>query len=355
MMLTLLDRHIGRSMLVGTGLVFGVFAALFVFIVLVDALPDYGKGSFGLLELVRYVILSQPRKLYEIFPVTVLIGTLLGLSTLALNSELVAMRAAGVSKLRIVGAALKTGLLLVLAAILAGEYVVPDAETRAQTGRAQALEMSFRQGSTGLWLRDGASFVNIGEVLPDLSLLHVNIYRVTPEFALRRHTYAARATYEQNSWRLENVRTSEIGTERVQADAEATAAWHTAITPPVVAVFTTRPEALSIAQLQAYIRHLRNNSQDIGRYVLVFWQKCFMPLATALMILLAAPFVFQPTRGGGMAQRVFVGVVLGLVFVVVNRSLGYLALIYGMPPLAAALAPLLLFLGLAIGLMRRTV
>lgn len=352
-MLTILDRHIGRAMLVGIGLVFAVFAVLFIFIVLVDALPDYGRGSFGALELVRYVVLSQPRKLYEIFPVTVLIGTLLGLSTLALNSELVAMRAAGVSKARIVGATLKTGSVLVVLAILAGEYVVPAAETQAQTGRAQALSMSFRQGDTGLWLRDGASFVNIGEVLPDLSLLHVNIYDVAVDFTLHRHTFAARAVYRGDAWRLEKVRASDIGLERIATDAQPAVGWRTEITPSVVAVFSTRPEALSIAQLRAYIRHLRSNNQDVRRYVLVFWQKCFMPLATALMILLAAPFVLRPARGGGMAQRIFTGVALGLVFVVVNRSLGYLALIYGVPPLIAAVAPLLLFLGLAMGLMRR--
>jgi len=263
------------------------------------------------------------------------------------------MRAAGVSKARIVGATMKAGLLLVILAILAGEYVVPTAETRAQTGRAQALELSFRQGSTGLWLRDGPSFVSIGEVLPDLTLLDVNIYHVAPDFELTRHTHAARARYQTDSWRLERVRTSRIGHEQIRTQAQAGAAWHTGITPPVVAVFTIRPEALSIAQLHGYIEHLRNNNQDVRRYVLTFWQKCFMPLATAIMVLLATPFVFRSARSGGMAQRIFVGVALGLAFVVVNRSVGFLALIYGAPPLLAATAPLVLFFVLAVGLMRR--
>lgn len=353
-MLTLLDRHIGRAMIVGTALVFGVFAALFIFIVLVDALGDYGKGSFGLYELVRYVILSQPRKLYEVFPVTVLIGTLLGLSTLALSSELVAMRAAGMSKARIVGAAMKTGSLLVILAVLAGEYVVPVAETQAQTGRAQALEMGFKRGNTGLWLRDSGAFINIAEVLPDLSLLGVSSYEVGADFVLRRHVYATRAVYDGGRWRLEQARTSAITTERVVTTPRADTPWNVGFTPAVIAVFTTRPEALSIAQLHSYIRHLRSNSQDVGRYELALWQKSFMPLATALMILLAAPFVFRPVRSGGLAQRAFIGVALGLAFVVVNRSFGYLALIYGMPPLLAAAVPLVMFFGLALLLMRRT-
>ena len=352
-MFTILDRYIGRSMLIGTALVLGVFTALFIFIVFVDVLPDYGKGHFGLYELARYVVLAQPRKLYEIFPVTVLIGTLLGLSTLALNSELVAIRAAGVSKVRIFVATMKTGLFMAIAAVLVGEYVVPVAETQAETGRAQALEIGFQQGRTGLWLRDGASFVNIGEVLPDLSLLHVRIFDVTRSFELRRQIYAARAVHVDDRWRLEQVRHSRIEPDRVETLSEQAAAWNPAITPSDVAVFTTSPQALSITQLYAYIQHLRNNNQDVGRYVLAFWQKCLMPLATALMILLAVPFVFRPARSGGMAQRVFTGVALGMLFIVVDRSLGYLALIYGVPPFVAAIVPLLAFLGVALALMRR--
>lgn len=352
-MWTLLDRYIGRRLLVGTGLVYAVFLALFAFTELVEALSDYGRGDFGLAELVRFVVLSQPRRLYEVFPVVLLIGTLLGLSGLALSSELVAMRAAGISRARIMAAAMKTGALLVLAAVLWGEYVVPAAETQAQTGRAQALQMSFRQGETGLWLRDGSAFVNIGEVLPDLSLLRVSVYDA-PQFRLRRHVYAARAAYDNGAWRLEQVRISRVEPTRVRAHAEPSVAWDAGITPEVVSVFTTRPEALSIAQLHAYIRHLRNNGQDVGRYLLAFWQKVLMPVAAAIMILLAAPFVFRPLRSGGMMQRVFIGVGLGLVFVAVSRSLGFLALIYGVPALAAAGTPLLLFLALAAVLLRRS-
>jgi lipopolysaccharide export system permease protein len=354
-MLTILDRYVGRAMLIGTALVFGVFAALFVFIVLVDVLPDYGKGHFGLYQLARFVVLSQPSKLYEIFPVTVLIGTLLGLSTLAVNSELVAMRAAGISKVRIILATMKTGLFLMIAAVLVGEYVVPVAETRAETGRAEALETGFQRGRTGLWLRDGPSFVNVGEVLPDLSLLHVTIYDVSPAFELRRDTYAARAAYVDDHWELTQVKRSRIEPERVDVQTEPEAPWNPAITPSDVAVFTTSPQALSIAQLSLYVQHLRNNNQDVGQYLLAFWQKLLMPVATAVMVLLATPFVFRPARSGGMAQRIFIGVALGLAFVVVNRSVGYLALIYGVPPLVAAVTPLVAFLGIALILVRRQI
>lgn len=352
-MIAILDRHIGRSLLLATLLVTGVLLALFVFISVVDVLPDYGKGTFGGYELLRYVALSQPRKLYEAFPVAVLVGTLLGLSTLALNAELTAMRAAGVSKARIVSAAMKTGLLLMLLAVALGEYVVPAAETQAQTGRARALATGFQQKGSGLWLRDGASFVSLGEVLPDLSLLRVAIYEFAPDRRLLRLTSAERAVYDEGRWRLEGVQRTRLSEERVEAEAITEQSWIARLTPEVVAVYTVKPEALSIAQLSAYIRHLEQNGQETGRYRLTMWQKAFMPLATAIMVLLATPFVFQDARSGGLAQRVFIGVMIGLAFVVLSRSAGYLGVIYGAPPLLGAVLPLALFLGLAVVLLRR--
>ena len=352
MILTLLDRYIGRRLVFGTALVMGVLLALFIFVVLVDAMGDYGRGTFGLYELLRYVVLSQPRKIYELFPVAVLVGSLLGLSTLAVSSELTAMRAAGVSQLRIVGAALKTAVVFVLAAIAIGELVVPRAETLAQTGRAQALATGFQKGDTGVWLRDGDAFINLAEVLPDLSLLGVNIFEFAPDARLRTHTAARRALYAGGGWRLEQVRQSEISPEAVRVRDVPELAWQATLTPDVVAVFAVRPEGLSMQQLIRYIGHLRANGQETARYSLTLWQKLMLPFATAIMVLLATPFVFQPARSGGLAQRIFVGILLGLGFVVVHRSLGYLAVIYGVPPVVAASLPLLLFLALAIALLR---
>jgi lipopolysaccharide export system permease protein len=352
--IAILDRHIGRSLLVATLLVTGVLLALFVFISVVDVLPDYGKGTFGVYELLRYVVLSQPRKLYEAFPVAVLVGTLLGLSTLAINAELTAMRAAGVSRARIVMSAMKTGLLLMLLAVAMGEYVVPTVETQAQTGRARALATGFQQKGSGLWLRDGTRFVSLGEVLPDLSLLRIAIYEFGPDRRLLRLTSADRAVYDDGRWRLEGVHRTRLGEDRVEAETASEERWVARLTPEVVAVYTVKPEALSIAQLSAYIRHLEANGQETGRYRLTMWQKILMPLATMIMVLLATPFVFREARSGGLAQRVFAGVMIGLAFVVLHRSAGYLGVIYGVPPILGAALPLVLFLALAGVLLRRS-
>jgi lipopolysaccharide export system permease protein len=353
MILTRLDRYIGRNLLTSITLVLSVMLAMTIFFVLVDALPDYGKGSFGLYEITRYVLFSQARQLYELFPMATLIGTLMGLSALALNSELIAMRAAGVSVPRIMLAAMKTGLALILAVVLLGEFVVPTAENEAQLGRAQALAAGLQQKGTGLWLRDGAVFVNIGEVLPDLSLLRLNIYQLDDQARLIAQTSAQRAWHETGGWRLEAVRESRIEKNRVRVRQLKDLTWQSVLTPEMVNVFSIRPEGLSMLQLGRYIEHLRQNSQDTARFRLAFWQKLLLPFATAVMMLLAAPFVFRHFRSGGMSQRIFIGIMLGLTFVVLNRSFGYFGLIYGLPPVLGAAMPIVLFLLLALGLLRR--
>lgn len=354
MILSILDRHIGRGIFISTVFVFGVLLALSIFIIFVQAMADFGKFSFGLPELVHYVVMSQPRKLYELFPVIVLIGAIMGLSAMALNSELIAMRAAGVSIARIVGSTMKAGLVFVIASVLLGEYVVPFAESVAQRDRAQALHEGLQQRSSGLWLRDGETFVNIGEVLPDLSLLRVNIYDFSDSTRLRSQTFASRARLQGTQWQLEGVRQSFIQDESVNFQHARARVWNTTLTQDVVSVFAVVPDGLSMQQLYRYIEHLRQNNQEIGRYQLAFWQKIFMPLATAVMVLLATPFVFRPVRSGGLSQRVFLGVMLGLTFVVLNQIIGYFGLLYGLPPAVSALTPILLFLGLALVLLRRS-
>jgi len=354
--INILDRYIGRRLLTGVAVVLGVMVSLFTLVVLVDALRDYGQGDFGLAALIEYVVLSQPRRLYEAFPVVALVGVLMGLSSLAIHSELVALRAAGVSVTRIVGAAMKTGLLLVVAVVLLGELVVPGAETRAQEGRAKALATGLQTRQAGVWLRDGNSFVNLGEVLPDRGLLRVTLhdFRLRDgDRELKAALYAERARLLDKRWQLTNVRLSRLVAGGVRQETHATLEWPSTLTADVVAAFAIRPEGLSLLNLRSYIGHLASHGQETGRYRLAFWQKLMLPFAVAVMVLLATPFVFRQARSGGMAGRLFVGVLLGLGFLLANRSFGYLGLIYGVPPWLGAMLPIAVFFALSVWLLRR--
>ncbi len=354
-LLSRLERYIIARIVVSTSWVLGVLAALFVFFTVIDVLDDYGRGNFGFIALFQHVVFSQPRRLYENLPVAAVIGTSLGLATLALSSEITAMRAAGLAPRYIAGAALKAALVFAAIGLALGEYVVPPAESLAQLQRAQALQAGLPQRGSGIWLRDGQQYVNIGEVLSDLSLSRVHIYRTGGgEGRLSTQIYAERARYDEAGyWRLEDVHSSHITPGRVVVERRAVEDWRTAITPQLVAVFAVRPQALSLAQLAQFIAHLESNRLDARRYRLSFWQKLLLPFAVAVMVLVATAFAFRPVRSGGLTQHAFLGVLLGLGFLVVQRSLGNLGLLYGLPPFWAAVLPVAGFFLLAALLLRR--
>ncbi len=352
-LISLLDRYIARSILYSTLLVSAILLGLFTFVLFIDELGDVGKGQFDLYALIKYVILSLPRRIYELFPAIALLGVILGLTSLALGSELTAIRAAGVSLLRIIGSVMKIGLVFIIGGVLIGETVVPVSDVWAERGRAEALQAGLHREATGLWLRDGADVVNIGEVLPDLTLLNVNIYHFEPPARLRTHTFADRAHFEDNVWRLTNVNKSTISEDAIRRSRSQDELWQSLVTPDVVRVFAVRPDSLSTLDLYHYIQHLRRNHQDTARYQLAFWNKVLLPAATGVMILLAVPFVFGQMRSGGMGQKVFVGIMIGLVFNGLNRGLGHMGLLYGLPTFLAAVLPVAIFLLLALYLLRR--
>jgi lipopolysaccharide export system permease protein len=350
----IIDRYLAGNILVSTLLVLGVLMALFSFIQFVDALGDVGKANYQMTDAIRYVLLSLPRQTHEVFPMAALLGTTLGLSALAVDSELTAMRAAGVSLLQIVGAAVQVGLVLALIAVVTGEFVVPETESLAERGRAVALQIRIKQQKDqGMWLRDGRTYVHVGEVLPDLSLLHVDVYRFDAGGRLHQQTSAERGWYANGGWHMSGVRESTLAADRVYSQRIREQAWSSTLAPELFSVFTVQPEGLSIVQLHRYIRHLETNKQNTGPYAFTFWQKLVAPLTTVVMMVLAVPFVFGHQRSGGIGGRLFTGILIGLAFFVVSRGFGYFGLLYGLPAVLGALLPTLLFLGAALVLLRR--
>jgi len=303
----------------------------------------------------RFVVLSAPRIAYETFPMVALVGAILGLSTLALGSELVVVRASGISLARITGSVLRIGTLFVIIAILVGEVINPWSESEAQRGRAEALERAIDQRSSfGLWMRDDRKYVNVGEVLPDLTVLRIRIFQFDEDNRLVSLLYSARGSYQGDHWRLLDVRQTMIDQQgNSQVKHLKQGKWQTSMTPKMMSAFLITPDQLSIIQLRRYMSYLRANSQDTRPYELAYWQKIVLPLSTAVMVILAIPFVFGNLRSGSMGRNLFVGMMVGLVFYVVNKAFGYIVLGYGVSPFLGALLPTAVLFLVAVLMYRR--
>jgi len=352
----ILDLYIGRVIVYQTTVVLGVLVGLFMFITFIEQIGELGTGNYGTVDAVLFTVLSVPRIIYEVFPMSALLGAILGLSSLAVDSELVVIRAAGVSVLRLIGSVLKVGALLALIAMLIGELVTPWSETQAQRSRAEAMQQEISQQTDfGLWMRDRMTYVNVGEVLPDLSLLNVRIFEFDDGGRLRSLVYADEGEYQNQRWRLEDIEQTLISEDRSGAESkEVNAAyWTTDVTPQILSVFLIRPDQLSAWQLYRYIHHLQENSQDTSSYELSFWSKIMTPVATAVMVILAIPFVFSQVRTGSFGRNLFFGIMLGLAYFAFDKGFGYVVLVFDIPPMLGAMLPTLLFMGIGGLLLRR--
>ena len=362
-----LDRYIGRSILVTTLLVIVTLVALASVFAFVGELDDVGKGSYSVALAAQYVLLTVPSKAYLLFAPAVLLGSLLGLGALAANSELTVMRAAGISNGRIIRAVLVTGVALMALVTLIGESVMPRAEQMAEELRLTALEKRLSvKGGNGLWVRSGGRYVNVATVMPDFTLLDVSVHDFDDN-ALVSALVAARARRDaRGEWVLEDIRLTSVDARGTRVERIASRPWQALVAredggsvPALVSAdvlksLSISPESLSARDLAGQVRYLRENALDSRRIELALWVKLTSPLATLVMLMLSLPFVFASQRAGGAGQKIFVGILLGIVYVLLNRLLTQLALANGVAPPLAAVLPLLLFLGIALIGIRRS-
>ncbi|MGG2399630.1 LPS export ABC transporter permease LptG [Pseudomonas sp. SH1-B] len=335
-----LDRYIGAQVFVAILAVLGIILGLALLFAFIDELGDLNKGDYGLGQALWYVLLTAPRRAYEMLPMAALIGALIGLGTLASNSELTIMRAAGVSIGRIVWAVMKPLLVLMLAGILIGEYVAPLTENQAQADRALAQGGGAAQTSKrGMWHRQGQEYVHINAVQPNGILLGVTRYRFDDERKLLSASFARRAEYRDGHWMLSRVQTTLLhgdSSEVVKQDEER---WDIELNPELLGTVVMEPEALSVTGLWQYIHYLAEQGLNNARYWLAFWSKVLQPLVTGALVLMAISFIFGPLRSVTLGQRVFTGVLVGFIFRIAQDLLGPSSLVFGFSPLLAVLVP----------------
>lgn len=339
----ILDRYIAATVIGSSLMTLLVLTSLAGFFSFLGQLEDLG-GDFGVWQAIEYVLLSLPRRAYEVFPTAVLLGSLLGLGALASHSELIVMRAAGLSIRQIGWAVIKSGIVLMLAAILLGEVLGPPGEQLAQTRRAAAQSKAITlQGDYGFWARDGNRFVHIRQVLPGTRLEQISIYEYSDQRELRSVTRAASAHYQDEQWLLTDIHQSHISAQGVETRSIDNTYWQSLLKPEVLDVLPVEPENLSAVSLYRYVDYLRQNNLDARRYELAFWVKLVAPFSALVMLLVALPFVFGPLRTTGAGQRILVGVLVGMGFFLLNQGLNQTGLVYGFNPALSAILPSALF------------
>lgn len=350
-----IKRYIAQSVIGAIAIVLLVIVALDSISELVDQLSRT-QGNYTIVEAFIYAGLSIPSSIYDYLPLSSLVGCLIGLGVLASTSELTVMRAAGVSVMQIIWAVMRPVLGYIVFGIFLGEYITPTTDQYAESRKAIALgHQSALQGQRGVWNREGNEFMHFSAVLPNGKLYGVTKLNFSDDGQLLTSTYVESAIYQGSSWfERDGVRTI-LGSDQIQTESFDTANWISELSPKILDVLVLPPEDLPMKRLHYYGNYLEKQNQDAQEYRLAFWQKALQPFATASLVMIAISFIFGPLRQVTMGQRIFSGVIVGIIFRTTQDLLGPSSVIFGFSPLIAVLLPILVCTFLGILLLRRSI
>ncbi len=335
-----LKSYIARSVSASVVIVLVVMLSLDVIAGLVDELSDL-KGGYVFVEAVLYVMLSIPSGIYEYLPLSALVGCLIGLGMLANSSELVVMRAAGVTPTQLIWSVFRPVFLFIIFGALISEFVAPYTDQYADSRRALALgHKRALQSDRGVWHREGNEFMHFNAVLSNGKLFGVTRFQFDDNGNLIQARFADSAIYQGDHWFEQNVKITHFEQQGIRKETAENGRWGSEVSPSLLNILVLDPEDLPMKRLYDNSEYLDKQNLDSSEYRLAFWQKALQPLATLSLVMIAISFILGPLRQVTMGFRVFAGVIVGLIFQTSQKMLGPSSIIWGFPPVFAVLLPI---------------
>jgi len=351
------DRLVAMAVLSSVGLTWLTIVGFDAFRIFLSELNDVGQGQYTLTKAIAYVLLTVPRRCYEMFSYAALIGGLLGLGGLAGSGELTALRAAGLSKFRICASVVFSLTLLTAIVMIVGETIGPYGEQKAQALQlaAKSKDIALAKGGS-LWARDGDTVINArrgrarsGEV--DLS--GVRVFEFDPDGRLSSLALAERAVHTAGKWTLYNVRRTKFGIDNASSAIEPEEHWESGLDPALLSLSIVQAQYMTLRDLSRNIFYLERNKQDASSFRQAYWERLFYPVSVLALAFCAVPFAFGALRSGGLAKRLFIGMVLALCFYFAQRAIVNMGAVYGIHPAIANLMPPTLLALMAVAYFRR--
>jgi len=351
------DAYIRNSVLMAMLLVLLVLAGLDFLFTVFDELGGTNE-RYQTADALQYVLLTFPRHIYDLLPMTALMGSLIGLSVLASSNELVIMQAAGVKTGRIVWAVMKPAILVMVVGLILGEYITPPLDLRAEVNKTVANSDEVVLSNFGNWQRDGNDFLHFNAIEPEGVLYGVSIYSFNEEQELIVNIIAESARYQNDVWVLEDARRTLFTQSKAGIESELEVLselnWDVDLPPELLQLMIVDSDSLSISDLYQYARRFNEQGQDANAYLMDFWKKALQPLATAALVLVAISFIFGPLREATMGSRVFTAVSFGLLFIILQQLFSTIGLVYQLNPFLAVLTPIFMSGCLGAYLLRKT-
>jgi lipopolysaccharide export system permease protein len=347
-------KYLAFTVLKAMSLVVILLAAISGIIELLREITVVGTGQYTLTAAFWYVLTTIPQHLYEFFPMAGLLGCMLGLGMLASRSEIIAMRAAGVSLMDVSKAVLQVSIIVALLVSIVGETLVPKLRLWADNYKTlKTSNGNVLSTQHGMWIRERGDFINIDLIASPKLLYGITRYKLDKQGKLQQTSHAESAVYEEGQWQLINLETTDISTQGIKTAVTSKHLWKVTLAPEILSVAVIEPMQMNLLELYLYQRYRQKTHLASGEYAYAFWQRIFQPFSTAVMILLAIPFISGSLRSSTMGLKLLLGIVVGFLFYILNQLFGPMSSVYQLPPILAAMLPMLIFGLLSVVLLKK--
>lgn len=346
--MTIINRYLTIQVCIGLVIATAALLPLISFFDLLDQLEEVGHGTYRTQDAFLYTAMLLPRRFIQMAPFIALLGNVVALGRLAVNLELIAMRAAGVSPARISMVPLGVGLVLLLLMAILEQFIAPNLQQKAIAHRAAALEQSAELGrNLGIWTRDKEQILRIGEMQHAKLAKDIELMQFDDSGLLRTYIFAGTADIiSDDRWVLSDVLVKTIYNGQVISERKASMDWNPFLQPDEIPILTRSPASLSPTELFRHVRFLRATGQEAESYALALWRKAGGALTTIAMLLLSVPFVFGSVRVG-LGNRLVLAALTGLAVYLLDQIIANAGLLLDLNPALSAILPGLVLITIA--------
>ncbi len=355
-MMKILAYYIAKTTIIATALVTLVISGVLFLMLLLGEIRNIGIGDYGIFQVIIYVLLRLPSELYRFSPLLLLLGSIIGLSTLSSHRELAVMRTSGFSIRQIIKSVLMAAMLILLMVSVTAEWLAPHLSYKAEVQKENAKNAGEAVvTSSGIWFHIDNNFIHVNQIVDRQLLQGVTRYQLDNNHHLLTAYYAKTLSYDHHRWVMKEVVKTSFYKDKTKSQTLSQADWNLKLNDNLLNAGLIEPSDMSLPKLAAYAHYLKQNGLQASEYQYEFWQRIFQPLVSLVMIFLAIPFVLGTMSASTTGWRLVMGVVVGFVFFILNAFLGQLCIVYQLPPILAALLPLVIFMVLGIFLSKQLI
>ena len=347
----ILDRYIMDNYAKGIAPVLLFLLSLFSLLMLIEELPNAGKGTFSQLDAFLIVFYSLPTLLVGLLPATALIGGLMGLGAMANHHEFIVARSAGMSRARIARPVFLVSFILAVILVLIQSLLIPVSQRKASELRFKSLETaSFAVGDQlEFWTKVNGYFVHVNKVMFNRVLSGVEIYELDNHGRLKLLITADSATIvEKETWLLKDTVQTQLKNSSRSEKLQSTLEWTGLLSQEMTDTLLQPIEEVPPYELLRYIRHLETNQLDTHQLRIVFWKQVSLAFSVIALGLLSLPMLTGLTRAIPASQRILIGGIVGIAIYMLQQLTSHLAILFGWLPFVTVMLPVLLLLAGAV-------